>query len=575
MIRFLAEIAFRSAVDLHPTPSPNHSRNKNIYYLDIALAPANSYWKEKFGGTFNEYTGTQIELYYSQFLRHVNTMDEVLTYEYTFWINPADYKVYFNIPKHPWLYPQYEVGGEQVLPFISSALKPDNPSHNVVRGVPAQTRLELPNFTVKLSDSISGVVLNQSFDLVLHNDDGYFDNDAEWNLFNTPVHLKKAVVENPSYSDFREIRSGLAASTSTKFDEFRISVEDKIRSLDDPVCNTIKQEDFPNYTLLESAIGKNIPVLYGRKRIKPEKIWEEKNAAGNVIKARYMLAEYIQSCEEAYDKDGNRITGNLTLENHQVLYNTKLDADGKLIEVSEVVIRSANFTNNAGVIKDILEKKSNIPFEETFWDISDYYKYYGSNAPFINIIFTSGDVKKAIADILKSDMAYFLQLSDGRFTVRRYGIIYGGHHIDSSMLTQKPEKNYDYAHNNYFSSCAIKYAYTGTNKETYKTFLYDENKAAAENKYRRKRFTEFETDIDISEGDNVRELAQLLGQRYSTMRQRIKAALAIDTTGMELLDIVTMDLTVNGRKFSNADKFIITEINHAQDILTLEEIDYG
>jgi hypothetical protein len=42
---------------------------------------------------------------------------------------------------------------------------------------------------------------------------------------------------------------------------------------------------------------------------------------------------------------------------------------------------------------------------------------------------------------------------------------------------------------------------------------------------------------------------------------------------MELLDTVNMDITVNGRKFSAAKKFIITEINPAQDILTLEEIE--
>jgi hypothetical protein len=48
--------------------------------------------------------------------------------------------------------------------------------------------------------------------------------------------------------------------------------------------------------------------------------------------------------------------------------------------------------------------------------------------------------------------------------------------------------------------------------------------------------------------------------------------LGIDTSGFELMDTVIMPLSVNGRLFSGPAFFLIKEINPAQDILTLEEL---
>jgi phosphoheptose isomerase len=78
-------------------------------------------------------------------------------------------------------------------------------------------------------------------------------------------------------------------------------------------------------------------------------------------------------------------------------------------------------------------------------------------------------------------------------------------------------------------------------------------------------------DTDLISASNAQALAALMGQRFSIMRQRLKTALGIDTSIIELLDTVYTDMTINGRTFSKAQRFIVTEINPAQDILTLEE----
>ena len=157
---------------------------------------------------------------------------------------------------------------------------------------------------------------------------------------------------------------------------------------------------------------------------------------------------------------------------------------------------------------------------------------------------------------------------DGRFTIRKYGENYGRHELKPWMITQKPEKDYQKAQNNYFSSCTINYNFV--TKENFDTYLFEEMENDAEDRYRKRVFKNFDTDL-ISK-QSAHDLARLLGTRYTIMRQTLKLALGIDTSTMELLDKVNIDMTINGREFSVVKDFIITEINPAQDVLTLEEI---
>jgi hypothetical protein len=622
MIRFLAEISFRSAVIIHAVPSngiartlPASGATPNIIYeITISAPPESSYWLD-WGGWYDNFTGTQIELYFGQFLQHVTTQAELLITPFSLYIAPEDedgkIKVYFNIPKHPWLYPYYAVENEAVIPFLTSPLDSDKPSRNNVRGYLAEVRLEAPNFTVKLSDNISGVVLSQGFSLSLHNDDGYFDNDDEWDLFNTPVHLKKSLVENPAYEDFREIRTGYAGSTKTGFDTFTIEVLDKLRSMEEPVCAVIQQADFPSVTLSADVAGKNIPVIYGTKKIKLIKLDD-----GN----HYLAAEYASAVSVVYDKDNNTLPCIYNPQEKIIGYDYSVvtgvynkDDAGVPFTYTGGILRTvmsggnypdiAYITDSAGyriphkydketgiityvaadtalvtgytankieeIATDIITRKTAVVYSGTNWN-EEEIDAYTALSPAINIVFTSGNVKKAVDDALKSDMAYFIQQTDGRFTIRKYGQTYGVHTIPPWVITKKPDKDFDKAQENYFSSCVIKYNFTEADRNTFSEYYYNEQEAAAEDRYRKRVLQEYETDL-ISAAD-ARALAELLANRYTVMRQKIRLSVGIDTAAFELLDTVSLDLTINGRRFSNAGTFIIAEINPAQDILTLEEL---
>ena len=546
MVRFLVELTSKSEIIIHPTPSNNYDKKYNVYEIDINEHPENTYWTE-WGGYYDNFVDTQIELYYERFLDRVNTLDDVLTTPFSIFITNENI-VLLNIPKHPWLYPDYSVESSEVIPFLSSPLNPDNPSNNILRNVNVQTKLEIPNFIVKLSDNIAGITLNQGFTVNLNNNDGFFDDDIKWNLFNTPIHLKKSIIENPRYEDFHTIRNGLIENTITSFDKIRISVSDRLKSMNEPICKVIRQSDFPSIIIDNSNIGKNIPIIYGTKIIQLQKLNE----------LNYIGAESITQVHNVYDFDGNVLQYN---------YNPVTNIITSTNNANTALI--TGYTNNkiGQIIENIIFKNTDTQFNNSNWNLNETNDYIDSS-PVINIAIVNGSIKNAIQEILKSDMAFFIQQIDGRFTIRKYGKEYNIHEIPSWVITKKVEKNYNKAHDNYFSSCVVNYDYI--DDENYKSYLYSSRENEAENKYRRRVTKIFNT--DLIEDSDVRSLCELLSDRYTAMKQTAKVAIGIDTSIYELLDTVIIDLTINDRKFSDVTKYIITEINPSQDVITLEEI---
>jgi hypothetical protein len=500
MVRFLAELSLRTEHIIATTPSNGIERQYNIYEVDIGKPAAQSYWTD-WEGYYDEYTGTKIELYYGRFLLHVFDIEEVKLTAFSIYIDET--MVYFNIPMHPWLYPGHAAEGEDIIPFLSSPLNPDRPSNNIVRGYPASIRLEIPNFSIKLSETISGVILNQGFSVTLHNNDGFFDDEDKWDLFNTPIHLKKSTQENPQYEDFKTIRDGIIESVRSGFDSFHIEAADKIRSMDEPVCAIVTQEIFSGIALLDETAGKNIPVIYGTKRIKP--------IALNGVNM-YLLAEEVSAVSNIADKDGNIITGwntNTKIGGYTILTITK---EGYPKPESAMV---TGYTKNkiGEIVKSIVAGKTNVQYIKSLWNIVEVEAYI-SISPRVNIMITGGSVKKAVQDVIKNDMAYFIQQIDGRFSIRKWGEIYANHEIEAWMITKKPEKDYLKAQENYFSSCVINY--NRTDNETYDSFYYDERENEAEDRYRKRLRKEYDTDL-INENE-VMAFARLVGGRYITMR---------------------------------------------------------
>jgi len=545
MTNFLVELTGVSDVVILPTPSNEYPKHYDIYEINISQPPEQSWWTD-WGGYYNNFVGTQIELYYEQYLTRTNSLSELFNMPFSIFLRD-DLVALINIPRHPWLYPDYATEGEEVLPFLSSALNPDNPSFNIVRGMNAPVKLEIPNFSIKLSDNINGIVLNQGFSVSLFNNNGYFDDMNLWNLFNKPLHLKKATVENPEYADFKTIRNGLVENTATTLDSININVSDRFRAMGEPACEVIQQRMFPGIIIEERNLNKNIPVVYGRNTITLQKLNE----------TNYIAGEYISEVIGVFDRDGNNLSFTFNPVNNVITSSNNA--------YSAIVV---GYTENkiGSIIADLVTRKTDIQFNNTNWNLDEVNQYIGNSYP-VNIVINRGDVRRAIQSVLTNDMAFFIQQMDGRFTVRRYGAEYKKHTIPSWAITQTPRRTNDSAQENFFSSCVINYSFKG---EAFNSYLFDERENQAENDYKRRVLRTFDTGLIY--GSDARDLAVLLSDRFTTIKQTIRLAIGFDTSSFELLDTIEVDLKINSRKFNDVPQYFIKEINPAQDILVIEEI---
>ena len=574
MINFLAEISELSDLYIYPTASDRFSptlpaagaMRVSIYELDIRKREG--YWADVWGGHYDHFQGSDIELHYGRYLSKPASINDMLRSPYSLFIE--DGIVYMNIPAHPWFYPDYSTENRRVIPILRSVLDPGNPSFSIVNDTQAMVRLETPAVNVKLSDGHNGVSLHQGFGISLANNDGLFDDEEEWNLFNTPVHLKKSTVENPCYSDFKKIRGGFIDSTSTTPDGFDITVSDRIRAMNEPACRIIEADTFADLGIAArpEAIGRSIPVVFGTMTVRLTRLDE----------TRYVAAERIESIvnSRVYDRNGNaRTVSNNTAVNREMGIITVNDPDFEA-ETARVTGYAGTGAANGAVLAgwfanrihnavlNIIVNKAGLRFLDSYWNIAEINRY---SAPRVNMTIEGGTVSQAVADILKSDMAYLIQQGNDRLTIRRYGTGYAVHQISSKMLTKKPEKDFSGAKENYFSTCVINY--DRTDRETYRIFLFADGEREAFRKYKKRLTRTFETNLTTEA--EARTFAVLLGGRYTRVRQTIKIGLGIDTSGMELLDTVVMDMDLNGRQFSRAGRFIIREIDKAQDTLVLEE----
>ena len=403
----------------------------------------------------------------------------------------------------------------------------------------------MPNYTVKLSENIAGIILNQEFSLSFINNDGFFDKG--WDIFNTPAILYKSIVDKPEYSDFKMIRSGIVKSIRKQFNNFLIDVSDLLATFEESVCTLIDQKDFA-FTLDEEAVGKPIPVIFGIEKINVQKL------GNNVI----LIAEYSRSIE-LFNKDGQPVSFDI------------LSYKPSLIQVSEDDYEDADYAivegyenNKIGeIIKNLTSRNNRIIYSSSFWNTDESDRYI-SHSPVINIMFSGGDIKKAVDDTLKNDMAYLIQQTDGKLNIRKWGESYKKHYLEPWQITKEFEIDYSKAVENYFSTCCILY-------DKDKNFIFDNFKNEAELRYRNLKTKTYETDlINFSAAEN---LAVLLGKRYIFMKPVIKLSLGTDTSSYELLHTVNIHLNINNRLFTEYENYVIIEINHAQDVLTLEAVD--
>jgi uncharacterized Fe-S cluster protein YjdI len=557
-ILFMAEISRRE--NYSPkigTPSTRWSRAYNIYELYIGSHPENTYWIA-WGGWYDNPVTQKAELYIGQYLINAMTLANMLAQENSFCIDGDT--IYFNIPKHPWLYADHQAFFRATFGWLSGPPIPENPSNIEIADEARTARLDIPSISVKLSDPISGLTKYTTFDFSIANDDGEYDGANIEQYFNSPAYIWKTRAEKPSLADFTLVRYGIIEDIQPDDKSVTFSCADQFRALEESVCEIITAEEYP--VTKDDALGKELPVVYGRVELNLIVIGEEDT------ESRCLVAEKISAVHGVYDSDGQAL--NYSFNASAGIITVPAQAiDDKELKPKYADITGYTNKRIGQIIIDLIETRAGIIYNSTNWDVTET-NVYRNSSPQVNYAITSGDVKKAIGDILKSDMAYLIQKNDGRLTLRQWGSVYQTHTIASWLITQQPRQSYSDAQKQYMSSCVINYQWNERTKIAARSLYADEREAEAEAAYTKLRRVSYDTRL-INETD-ARALATRLQNRFLYLKETAQLGIGDDTSTWNLLDKVICDLTINGRTYSEHPAWIVKEIDAAQDKLTMEAL---
>jgi hypothetical protein len=100
-------------------------------------------------------------------------------------------------------------------------------------------------------------------------------------------------------------------------------------------------------------------------------------------------------------------------------------------------------------------------------------------------------------------------------------------------------------------------------------YIYTDKEENAEGLYAKKLETVFETHL-VSKTDAA-NLASRLGNRFCELKDTVNIGVGVDTSNYNLVDTVIMEISVNGRKYSDNNRWIVVELDPAQDKLVLEK----
>jgi hypothetical protein len=553
---FSAELAPKYDLDFSFTPSNKVSRRYDIYEVWVGKHPKESWWYDWGGYNDIRVIGRMHIFIGGHNLARVDSFEDCLVTPYSMYDEPKPGMVYINVPMHTWLYDN-ETSGYRIIMTFTSGPKNDNPSDDIYYEEHWPVKLETPKLTAKLSDVINGITKFSTFDFTLFNDNGFFDDAEAANYFNSPTYIRKTWINNPVPEDFIPIRYGIIESLKVDDKSIYVSCADIFRTLEEPVSKTVK-DLFPNAV---ENVNETVPVIYGTVKIKPIKISENTFVAGENV-----------NVTAAYNKEGNSVI--YYFNNQIIVYPPQQlgesDEDYAAREI-ETVLVTGNTNNKIGdVVVNLISSKTNITYVASFWDLAETNSYR-ANSPRINIVFDGGTVRNAIKEALSSDSVFLIQKNNGRFTLRKWGNTYQKHIIPSWNVTKFYSKDFSESQNNYFSSCTIPYNYNFVENTHNNVCLYIQNERKAINRYHKNVRKTFETYL-TNESDCI-TLATQLFTRFSTFRSTVKVAIGIDTSNVNLLDMVELDLTINGRVFSKNKNWIVKEIDPSQDTILLENID--
>jgi len=546
------------------------SRVHHIFYFSVAKHPASDNYWLAWGGWFDNpiiATSYGLQIFMDVFLTEVFNTTNLLSIVNSFYVDVPNSKVYIHLPRNPFRYFQeYSAVYDNTGSTFSTAPKSDINLSDIRYGVVrAEPRMDVPKLNNKLSDTISGISVYNAFKIKINNADGKYDGMNITEYFNTPLQISKTTEDAETIEQFNRVRNGIVNDIEIDFQSIIISATDQFYQMKKEYCRPITTDLFPFVD--EGNINNLMPIGFGRL-YRVELIEVNKDVSDPAEWIDYIALDplYMVAVHTVYDQDGNSLSFSFDATT-KIIRVTELDDDGEVIEGVSADIDGLPNNSIGEIIIHALIHNENIPYEVGIWDVDETQRYLDI-CPTLSFYFDGGTTKDLIEAVLKNDMAYLIQKNNGLLTLRRWGLDYDTHTIESWLVTKEPKKDFKDAAKYYCSTVKILHDKYHADDEFKKTYLYDYYEATIFEKYRKSFTAEIECDIDNM--TDIESLAERMIQRFGQIRETIKIGVGYDTYAINLLDKVTFICNINNRDFSSYATWIVKEADPGQDEIVIE-----
>jgi hypothetical protein len=428
---------------------------------------------------------------------------------------------------------------------VRSELEPSNSTYpnDILENIKYDPRLRVPKTNNKISDSISGATKLTQYNITLENSDGKLDDVEALGWFNVPVVLKRSFADNPTLADFNMVLRGVISYPVAKEKTVTLIISDVYRSLTEQVTNTFNTTDYPN--VFDNVKDRNIPIGFDPLKNAP---------LFRVDPSEYIALDkdYITAVATVYDRDGLSIAFTFNPVNGQINAIDAVTADVTGLTASSI----------GDIITKELEDKSGILYTADNWDLTevDDYKLFSANVSFY---FGGGTVRQLVDAVLKNDNAFLFTKNRGVLTIRQWGKKYKTHTIANWKFTKFPSKNYDDAVRYYNSSVVLHY-----NKDINTGDYINNLRTLGTPQFNKIREAPYF--VDITSLGLIQDLSDRLIKRFGILSEIIPVSSAQPAIDIDLLDLIELDVNINGRQFSSKAEWVVREVDPCQDTLMLE-----
>lgn len=434
--------------------------------------------------------------------------------------------VHFNDFEPPFIFNNITIGA--VVGFSKSIIGDNLPYFNNIYYEQRISKI----FNIKKSKDplFYGLLKYTTGSVACHNEDGYFDDWRDRNLF---AQASRILIgqKDTEYANYSLVFQGLIENDSRSWTDFSVKLQDPRKGLTQPIAtNLLNQTDYPY--LVADNVDKPKPVKYGIQKNSPCICLNETQSGTSTFTFLLCDTEFnaVDSITQVYVDGVAASTASQNLAAGTFTLTMTADTDQALVTADFI---AGTILNGVDIIKDLMYRYDDKNYTSTFWDTTET-ALAQTTARDTSV---SVDDDKKLQDVIQQicidiDGIFFFKDS-GVYTIR----LYDANRAITKTINQDEWLNEPTIDNNgseFLSSVIIKYNHN-IDADKYEQYENVNYKAEVFDTYKTYKTTTIETNLTSladaqAKSESVMSISKLVGD--------IVTRTIPYTTDIEIMDFI-------------------------------------